>query len=140
MVTNYSLTIKTLNLLHNKIDEVLVRKIENFITNKSTIENTESHKKYSEPYKFKPLTKQKTNDIVIKVETNNRVNKTVQNSNSYSTNRKSNVVLDEYEEMLATNFKNNSISSNGSFDDYELIVPSEDLRFKKHTVLPFNIK
>lgn len=136
MVKNYCLTIKTLNLLHNKIDEVLMKEIDKSIMNKDKIESTENHNKFIEPYKFKPVVDQNINEKARK----SHVNQSFQNSNFVDTKKKAHEVLNEYEEMLATDFKSKSISSNGSFDDYELIIPSDDLRFKKHAVLPFNIK
>lgn len=137
---NYNLSIKSLNLLNNNIDYNLINELQNYV--EMNDELTDSRE----------INQSNTDESVIindsydlKLRDQIKLDQYVKNAHKLDLNDQSQI--SEYEKSLERDFKTLLIEQNKLKqtkhyyeEDGDLLQPTnEDLRYKRHTVLPFNL-
>jgi hypothetical protein len=127
-IENYPLTLKNLNIDDNNIQLELIEKIKDmFAVNSSRSENLDD---------FKPkLTMKKKEENLIS-------ENFVRNSKDFVSLKPSlkNANKEIHENFMPKDLKTEfNIKSSSEFEN-DLLCPIDDLRFKKHHVLPFNLQ
>jgi hypothetical protein len=156
LVKNYRISVKTLNLIHNEIESSILNEIQHFVENEYEIKSVQINNS------ILPLTnnlKQEQlnhsavkQDLELRIRDQIKLDNYVQNANNFN-NQKRNLtknnniteyMVKDYENILEHDFKlikeKSKLNHNQLESDLgELIVPNDDLRYKKHVVLPFNL-
>ena len=161
MVKNYDLSIKTLNLLHNPISQSLLDELRKFMDNQydsSVITpKNKSHPKLKPP-ELKKRMQGYDDDLDIKTREQIKLDKFVEEGNRFNHEKEFDdpvILANELEkslkkeyESIKTNHNENRRSSEESItehldqvlEDTETLIPVGDMRFNRHTVLPFNLR
>lgn len=151
LVRNYRLAIRTLNLMHNDIDPNLQKDIEHFVENEYNVETIQVRNDFQDendqPLRKNSIGANNTNNqsYDIRLRDMSKMDKYVQDGSLYNKqNKKIDCLVGDYERQLQRDYNEvkERIDVEKRWEEkeatIELLEPTENLRYKRHVVLPFN--